>query len=161
VATLGFVSAPWRGRDVSGVIDFAGFAIPPGTRRGVAPDDAAAAFSRALAGLERPLAIQLDRLERERRAAADRHVVDELRKALRGLREKLPLLDLPAVAGGGPDAASARGARLDLRATPRPAATPAAATTTPATTPATPRPRPRSSRPGRSRPSRSCPHASR
>jgi hypothetical protein len=110
---LGFVEAPWRGRDVAGVIDFAGFAIPPGTRRGVAPDAAAVAFSHALAALRRPLEIELDRLERERRAAADRHVVDELRKALRGLREKLPLLDLPAVPGDGAEPATARGARLD------------------------------------------------
>ena len=39
---------------------------------------------------------ELRRLERERRAAADRHVVDELR---RGLRGRLPQYDLPPVLG--------------------------------------------------------------
>jgi hypothetical protein len=43
---------------------------------------------------------ELRRLERERRAAADRQVVEDLRRALRGLRNRMPQYDLPAVLGG-------------------------------------------------------------
>jgi len=50
----------------------------------------------------RPLVeAELRRLERERRAAADRQVVEELRRALRGLRSRLPQYDLPTVLGRG------------------------------------------------------------
>ncbi len=45
---------PWIGKELSGVLDFADFNVPPGTRRGVAPDGAAQAFVDALATL-RPL----------------------------------------------------------------------------------------------------------
>lgn len=100
VEVLGLDRAPWRGRDVTGIIDFAGFRVPPGTRRGIAPDAAALACARALAHVEAALAAELDRLDHQRRAEADRHVVDELRKALRGLAERMPHYDLPAIDRG-------------------------------------------------------------
>src|SRR5437870_5152137 len=54
---------------------------------------------------------ELRRLERARRAAADRQVVEELRKALRGLRGRLPQYDLPPVLGArGGDGSDGRGA---------------------------------------------------
>jgi len=53
---------------------------------------------------------ELRRLDRERRSAADRQVVEELRRALRGLRGRLPQYDLPPVLGaGGGDVADGRG----------------------------------------------------
>jgi hypothetical protein len=100
VEVLGLAHAPWTGRDVTGIIDFAGFKVPPGTRRGVIPDAAALACARALASLEPLLAAELSRLDRKRRAEADRQVVGELRKALRGLRERMPHYDLPAIDRG-------------------------------------------------------------
>jgi hypothetical protein len=108
VEVLGLTRAPWSGRDVTGIIDFAGFHVPPGTRRGVIPDAAALACARALASIEPILAAELARLDRKRRQEADRQVVGELRKALRGLRERMPHYDLPAIDRG---AESERGTR--------------------------------------------------
>jgi len=41
---------------------------------------------------------ELKRLDRERGAAASRQVVQDLRRALKGLRNRLPQYELPAVA---------------------------------------------------------------
>jgi hypothetical protein len=100
VDVLGFAGAPWAGRDVTGIVDFPGFQVPPGTRRGVVPNAAAAAFARALATIEPALTEQLDAHDRKRRSEADRHLVDDLRKALRGLHERMPQYDLPAIDRG-------------------------------------------------------------
>ncbi|HEY5924693.1 MAG TPA: ATP-binding protein [Kofleriaceae bacterium] len=100
VDVLGFGEPPWVGRDLTGIIDFPGFQVPPGTRRGVVPNAAAVAFAHALARVEGAVSRELDRLDQQRRAAADRHLVDDLRKALRGLRQRMPHYELPAVDRG-------------------------------------------------------------
>ncbi len=108
---------PWVGCELSGLIDFPGFTVPPGSRRGVVPDRAAEAFARAMIELRPVVENELKRLERERRAASDRQVVEELRRALRGLRGRLPQYDLPPVLGArGGDGSDGRGAPepLDL-----------------------------------------------
>jgi hypothetical protein len=97
---LGLDRPPWVGRDLAGLIDFPGFTVPPGTRRGVAPDAAAEAFVRALDGVVPLVEAELKRLERERGAAASRQVMQDLRRALKGLRNRLPQYELPAVASG-------------------------------------------------------------
>lgn len=122
LAVLGFGDPPWSGCEVTGIIDFAGFQVPPGTRRGVVPNAAAAAFARALSGFEPALCAELARLELERRAASDRHIVDELRRAMRGLRERLPQYDLPDV-GPGTAAAAPAAAGTPLEAPPEAEAT--------------------------------------
>src|SRR5437899_3720237 len=102
---------PWVGCELSGLIDFPGFTVPPGSRRGVVPDRSAEAFARAMVELRPLVENELRRLERERRAAADRQVVEELRRALRGLRGRLPQYDLPPVLGaGGGEGSDERGA---------------------------------------------------
>jgi len=63
---LGLDRPPWVGRDLAGLIDFPGFTVPPGTRRGVAPDAAAEAFVRALDGVVPMVEAEIKRLERER-----------------------------------------------------------------------------------------------
>lgn len=108
LAVLGFSDPPWSGREVTGIVEFGGFQVPPGTRRGVVPNAAAAAFARAMTAFEPVLWAELDRVERDRRATSDRHLVDELRRAMRGLRERLPHYDLP-------DVGDARGQAGDLR----------------------------------------------
>ena len=94
---LGFDHSPWRGCDLVGVIDFAGFQVPPGTRRGVIPNAAALAFSGALATIEPMIVAVLAIHEQRLRSESERHVIDDLRKALRGLHEKMPHYDLPSV----------------------------------------------------------------
>jgi hypothetical protein len=100
--SLGLDRSPWVGREVSGMIDFPAFNVPPGTRRGVTPDAAAEAFVRALDSVEPALEAELRRLERERGAATSRQVVQDLKKALKGLRSRLPQYELPSV--DAPDA---------------------------------------------------------
>ena len=107
---LDLAVAPWTGCELAGLLDFAAFTVPPGSRRGVVPDGAAEAFVAALGELRPLVEAELKRLERERRTAADRQVVGELRKALRGLRTLLPQYDLPTVAGGRGDGVEGGGA---------------------------------------------------
>lgn len=121
--TLGMAQEPWVGRDVVGLVDFASFNVPPGTRRGVMTDEAATAFAEAMARLESLVAAELTRLDAERRAAADRDVVRELQRALRGFSRRLPRYELPRVHArtGEPDSAD-EGAVVgddDERAPPR------------------------------------------
>ena len=97
---LDLAEAPWVGCELAGLVEFAGFTVPPGSRRGVVPDGAAEAFAGAMRELRPLVEGELRRLDRERRAAADRQVVEDLRRALRGLRHRLPQYDLPAVLGG-------------------------------------------------------------
>jgi hypothetical protein len=100
--SLGVDRPPWVGREVAGMVDFPGFSVPPGTRRGVAPDAAAEAFVRALESIEPAIDVELKRLDRDRGAAANRQVVQDLKKALKGLRSRLPQYELPPV--DSPDA---------------------------------------------------------
>jgi len=100
---LDLAEPPWIGSDLAGLIEFPGFTVPPGSRRGVVPDGAAEAFVGALKRLRPLVEGELRRLERDRRSASDRVVVEELRRALRGLRSRLPQYDLPDVRGGSGD----------------------------------------------------------
>jgi hypothetical protein len=122
--------APWVGCELSGLIEFPAFTVPPGSRRGVVPDGAAEAFAAAMKALRPLVEAELSRLERERRVAADRQVVEELRRALRGLRSRLPQYDLPPVLGGrgeadqGAEATGSRGAPAEPEAGMAPMAQP-------------------------------------
>lgn len=96
---LDLAGPPWVGCELAGVIEFPSFTVPPGTRRGVVPDKAAEAFARAMGELRPLVEEELRRLEHERRSATNRQVVGDLRRALRGLRSRLPQYDLPPVLG--------------------------------------------------------------
>ncbi len=108
---LDLAEPPWVGCELAGLIEFPGFTVPPGSRRGVVPDGAAEAFALAMNELRPLVEGELRRLERERRAASDRQVVGELRRALRGLRNRLPQYDLPPVLGGRGEADGGEGER--------------------------------------------------
>lgn len=97
---LGLGEPPWVSRGLAGLIDFAGFRVPPGSRRGVAPDDAASAFADALWRIAPQVDAEIRRLDTEKRAAADRDLLRELQKALRGFKHRLPQYELPAVRDG-------------------------------------------------------------
>lgn len=112
---LDLAVAPWVGCELAGIVEFPGFTVPPGSRRGVVPDAAAEAFARAMSEYRPRVEEELRRLEQERRAAADRQVVAELRRALRGLRTRLPQYDLPAVFGGGGEQGEGRRGALEAR----------------------------------------------
>jgi hypothetical protein len=111
---LELAEPPWVGRSLTGLLDFADFSVPPGTRRGVVPDAAADAFVRALAGLRPLVEARLAELERARQQAIDRRVVRDLRRALRGLRRRLPQYDVPHVEDGGSESGDGLGAGESL-----------------------------------------------
>lgn len=93
----GLDRSPWTGRGLTGLIEFSAFQIPPGTRRGVIPDAASEAFARAMAEYAAVVEAELGRLDRERQATTSRQLLTELRRALRGLRARLPQYELPKV----------------------------------------------------------------
>ena len=109
--SLGLNASPWVGRELVGMVDFGDLQVAPGTRRGVVPNGAAAAFAEAMDRLGALVLLELGRLDEERHSALDRDIVRDLRKALRGLGRRLPHYDLPkvgadagepTVAGAGP-----------------------------------------------------------
>lgn len=89
---------PWMGRELTGVIDFPELNVPPGARRGIAPDAAAFAFVEALGALAPTVERELLRYARERERAAHRDLAKELRRALRGIGKRLPQYELPDIA---------------------------------------------------------------
>lgn len=93
----GLDRSPWTGRGLTGLIEFPAFQIPPGTRRGIVPDAASEAFARAMAAYAPLVDAELTRFERERQATTSRQLLAELRRALRGLRSRLPQYELPKV----------------------------------------------------------------
>jgi hypothetical protein len=98
----GLDHTPWIGRGLTGLIEFSAFQIPPGTRRGIVPDQASEAFARAMAGYAPLVEAELARLDRERQATTSRQLLTELRRALRGLRARLPQYELPKVEESAP-----------------------------------------------------------
>ncbi len=110
VAALELARPPWTDPALSGTIEFAALAVPPGTRRGVIPDAAADALANALEQLAPHVQAQLDRQLAQRHATSERQLLGELRRALRGLRERLPHLGittpLPGRGGAGADRSS-------------------------------------------------------
>lgn len=108
LAALGLNRAPWTDPTLAGTIEFAALSVPPGTRRGVIPDAAAGAFVEALDQLAPLVQAALDRQAGQRHAASERQLMVELRRALRGLRERIPHIGLPAQLPGRGGAGSER-----------------------------------------------------
>lgn len=108
LAGLELDRAPWTDPALSGTIEFAALAVPPGSRRGVIPDAAAAAFVDALEQLAPFVTAALARQLEQRHAASERQLLVDLRRALRGLRDRLPYLGLPTSLPGRGGAGSDR-----------------------------------------------------
>ncbi len=96
-----FRRAPWTDPRLTGIIDFAGFQVPPGSRRGVVPDQAALAFVVALRTLEPEIAQYLHDAERRAAAEAGPELVRQLERAFRDLHRLAPEYDFFAVRGNG------------------------------------------------------------
>jgi histidine kinase/DNA gyrase B/HSP90-like ATPase len=96
-----FRRAPWTDPRLTGIVDFAGFQVPPGSRRGVVPDQAALAFAAALRTVEPSIAACLDDAERRAAAEAGPELVRQLERAFRDLHRLAPEYDFFAVRGNG------------------------------------------------------------
>ncbi len=94
IDAFGLTGSPWRGADLTGIIDFPDFTVPPGTRRGVLANKAALAFLEALGGLTPKILSELERLDTLHRAELDQQIVQDLRRALRGFDDRVPVPSL-------------------------------------------------------------------
>ena len=92
-----FRRAPWSAPRLTGLIEFPDFAVPPGSRRGVLPDQAAVAFAAALTTLETALQARLDEVGARAAAALDADVLRQLERAFRDLSRLAPEYDFFAV----------------------------------------------------------------
>lgn len=108
----GFDGQPWCDPRLTGLVDFPGLAVAPGSRRGVLADDAGLALASALRAIEPRLVAALEAADRERDARIDRHVVKNLRRAFRNLpryRPKYALLPVEPGTETGDDGDDGRG----------------------------------------------------
>ena len=78
LAVLGMDHAPWTDARLTGLVDYGGFNVAPGTRRGVIPDEATEAFVRALAPIESVLAGLREGFEQRKSEALDRTLIRDL-----------------------------------------------------------------------------------
>jgi len=104
LAAIGLDRPPWTDERLSGFVDFAGFQVSPGSRRGVVPDAAAGAFAAALASVEPALLAVLEQHERRREEEIDRGIVRDLQRAFRDFYRQRPryaMLPIHEEAGAG------------------------------------------------------------
>lgn len=101
LASLGLERRPWTDPRVGGMVDFAGFTVAPGSRRGIVPDQAAGAFVRALRAAEPALREALDRLEQRQVEELDKKLVRDLQRAFRGFFRQQPSYSLLEVQADG------------------------------------------------------------
>lgn len=105
-----FRQPPWSSGRLTGMLDFAGFEVSPGTRRGVQPNDAAAAFAAAVKLLEEPIAAILSHEQERLASELEADLLKQLQRAFRDLPRLAPEYDFFAVrdeaermpAGGDP-----------------------------------------------------------
>ncbi len=91
VPALDLKRPPWTSGRFDGVVDFPDLAVPPGSRREVVADDAAAALRGVLvAAVEPVLAALLSREERERRERLEADIWRDLRRVARELIREMP-----------------------------------------------------------------------
>jgi hypothetical protein len=106
MAPLGLDRSPWTDSRLTGIVDFPSLRVAPGSRRGVVLDEAAGAFTAALASLEPVLLGVLDAIERRRAEELDRTIVRDLQRAFRDFHRHrpryamLPIGDKPGPAPG-------------------------------------------------------------
>jgi len=104
LAALELDHAPWTDRRLTGLVDFPGLRVAPGSRRGVIPDEAAGAFAVALLKLEPLLLGILEARERERAEQIDRNIIRDLQRAFRDFYRQRPRYTMlpvrPNVNGG-------------------------------------------------------------
>jgi hypothetical protein len=110
LAALELDRAPWTDARLSGMVDFAGFRVAPGSRRGVVVDEAAGAFARALRTVEPILEGLLQAIERRREQELDRNMIRDLQRAFRDFYRQRPryaMLPVRAEGEGGAGTAAA------------------------------------------------------
>jgi len=90
LGALGLNRPPWNDRRLTGMIDFAGFRVAPGSRRGFVPDEAAGAFAQALSAIEPTVILALESLDKRRAEELDRAMFRDLQRAFRDFYRQSP-----------------------------------------------------------------------
>jgi len=113
LAALGLDRPPFTDRRLKGLIDFPGFRVAPGSRRGFVPDAASGAFARAMIGIEEALIAALEGLERRRAEELDRTMIRDLQRAFRDFYRHSPRYKMlpvgdPKDKGAGPGSPEAQ-----------------------------------------------------
>ncbi|HEY3175054.1 MAG TPA: ATP-binding protein [Candidatus Polarisedimenticolia bacterium] len=94
LAFLDLDRTPWTDARLTGLVDFPGFQVAPGSRRGLVPDEAAGAFARALRALEPILTDLLASLDRRRSEELDRTLIRDLQRAFRDFYRHRPRYEM-------------------------------------------------------------------
>jgi histidine kinase/DNA gyrase B/HSP90-like ATPase len=92
-----FRRPPWSRGRLTGMLDFAGFEVAPGTRRGVQPDEAAAAFAAAVSQLEEAIQSILAGEQERLASELEADMLKQLQRAFRDLPRLAPEYDFFAV----------------------------------------------------------------
>jgi hypothetical protein len=100
---------PWTDARLTGLVDYPGFNVAPGSRRGVIPDEAAAAFVRALAPTEALLNSLLEGFDRRRIEEIDRGLIRDLQRTFRDFYRHRPTYAMLPVKEDGDLGAGPRG----------------------------------------------------
>ena len=119
LAPLGLDRPPWTDPRLTGLVDFPGFHVAPGSRRGVVVDEAASAFARALEPVEPVLVGVLEAIERRRTEELDRTLVRDLQRAFRDFyryRPRYALLPVAEAGVGDTDAEAGVGEHVPIEA---------------------------------------------
>ncbi len=104
LAALTLDHPPWTDRRLTGLVDFPGLQVAPGSRRGVIPNESAAAFAEALLGVEPLLNKILEARERERAEKLDKNLIRDLQRAFRDFYRHRPRYSmLPTRSGNDAD----------------------------------------------------------
>jgi hypothetical protein len=90
LAALGLDRHPWTDLRLTGLIDFPGLQVAPGSRRGVVPNETAGLFAEALRDVEALLAKILEAREREKAEKLDRSLIRDLQRAFRDFYRQRP-----------------------------------------------------------------------
>ncbi|MBZ0113151.1 MAG: ATP-binding protein [Thermoanaerobaculia bacterium] len=108
LSALDLAHSPWTHPRLTGMIDFPGLRIPPGSRRGVVPDAAAETFAHRLRELEPRLMEILEEDQERRSRELDQRIVKDLQRAFQGFfrerpRYRLLPVDDPTLGSGRTD----------------------------------------------------------
>ncbi len=106
LAPLSLNRRPWTDPRLTGVVEFPALSVAAGSRRGVLPDAASAAFCRALESVTPRIEFLLAEEEERREEELDRSLVRNLQKAFRGISSSMERFALLPVEDGseGPPA---------------------------------------------------------
>lgn len=107
LGSLGLARPPWTDPHFTGFVDFPGFQVAPGSRRGIAADAAASAFTRAIAPVERILNQALEAFAARRAEELDRTLIRDLQRAFRDFYRQRPRYSMLPVRTETDDASGA------------------------------------------------------